>query len=45
MPALRKPKSKNQAFSKRSLKNNGGYSSHNDEISFRYLYYSDIINI
>lgn len=37
MPSLRKPKSKSQVFTKRPQKNNGGYSSHNDDISFRYL--------
>lgn len=36
MPAPRKPKSKSQVFSKRSSKNSSGYSSHNDEINFRY---------
>lgn len=36
MPALRKPKSKSQVFTKRPPKNSSGYSSHNDDINFRY---------
>jgi len=38
MPAIRKSKSKSQVFTKRPLKNNSGYSNHNDEINFRYKF-------
>lgn len=34
VPPLRKPKSKSQVFTKRSLKSNSGFSSHNDDINF-----------
>lgn len=36
MPAPRKPKSKSQIFTKRPLKNSSGYTSHSDEMNFRY---------